>query len=86
MASSMESTFFGTEPRETNRMCLCVSLVLRFDLLVFRTRGVPGPTSKLSPRAPVQMGWRETEREGGKKPEGDRRKRGIPRPSCLSRA
>jgi hypothetical protein len=40
----------------------------------FRTRGVTGPTSKLSPRAPAQMGRRETEREGGKKPEGDRRK------------
>jgi hypothetical protein len=48
--------------------------------------GVLGPTSKLSPRAPSQMGRRETEREGGKKPEGDRRKRGNPRPSCLSRA
>jgi hypothetical protein len=55
------------------------------DLSAFRTRGVPGPTSKLSPRAPAQMGRRETEREGGKKPEGDRRKRGNPRPSCLSR-
>jgi hypothetical protein len=32
----------------------------------FETRGVPGPTSKLSPRAPAQMGRRETEREGGK--------------------
>ena len=37
------------------------------------TPGVPGPMSKLSPRAPAQMGQRETEREGGK-PEGDRRK------------
>jgi hypothetical protein len=46
--------------------------------------GVPGPTSKLSPRAPAQMGRREMEREGGKKPEGDRRKRGNPWPSCLS--
>jgi hypothetical protein len=48
--------------------------------------GVPGPTSKLSPRAPAQMGRRETEREGG----GSRRETGvrggIPRPSCLSRA
>jgi hypothetical protein len=52
----------------------------------FRTRGVPGPTSKLSPCTPAQMGRRETEREGGKKPKGDRRKRGNPRPSCLSRA
>jgi hypothetical protein len=52
----------------------------------FDPKGVPGPTSKLSPRAPAQMGRREMEREGGKKPEGDRRKRGNPRPSCLSRA
>jgi hypothetical protein len=35
-------------------------------LSAFRPRGVPGPTSKLSPRAPTQMGQRETEREGGK--------------------
>jgi hypothetical protein len=28
--------------------------------------GVPGPMSKLSPRAPAQMGRREAEREGGK--------------------
>jgi hypothetical protein len=41
--------------------------------------------SKLSSRAPAQMGRRETEREGGK-PEGDRRKgetrslRVVPRP------
>jgi hypothetical protein len=33
----------------------------------FRPRGVPGPTSKLSPRVPAQMGRRETEHEGGKK-------------------
>ena len=52
----------------------------------FGTRGVPGPTSKLSPRAPAQMGRRETERKGGRKPEGGRHKRGNPRPSCLSRA
>jgi hypothetical protein len=30
-ASSMGSGFFGTERRETNRLCLCVNLVLRFD-------------------------------------------------------
>jgi hypothetical protein len=28
--------------------------------------GVPGPTSKLSLRAPAQMSWRETRHEGGK--------------------
>jgi hypothetical protein len=49
----------------------------------FETRGVPGPTSKLSPRAPAQMGRREAEREGGEKqPEGDRRGRWNPLPSC----
>jgi hypothetical protein len=36
-------------------------------LSAFRPRGVPGPTSELSPRAPAQMGRRETEHEGGKK-------------------
>jgi hypothetical protein len=61
-------------------------LLIAQILSAFRTRGVPGPTSKLSPRAPAQMGRRETERERGKKPEGDMRKRGNPRPSCLSRA
>jgi hypothetical protein len=43
----------------------------------FDPGGVPGPTSKLSLRAPAQMGRRETEREGGK-PEGDMRKKGKP--------
>jgi hypothetical protein len=41
----------------------------------FRDQGVPGPTSKLSSRALAQMGRRETEREGGRQPEGDRRER-----------
>jgi hypothetical protein len=36
------------------------------SLSAFRDRGVPGPTSEMSPRAPAQMGRRETEREGGK--------------------
>jgi hypothetical protein len=43
----------------------------------FRPRGVPGPTSKLSPRAPAQMGRRETGHEGGKKTA-----KGEPRPPC----
>ena len=30
------------------------------------TPGVPGPTSKLSLRAPAQMGWRKTKHKGGK--------------------
>jgi hypothetical protein len=38
-----------------------------FFLSAFRPRGVPGPTSKLSPRVLAQMGRRETEHEGGKK-------------------
>jgi hypothetical protein len=48
------------------------------QLSAFRDRGVPGPTSKLSPRAPAQMGQRETEREGGRQSEGDRRERWNP--------
>jgi hypothetical protein len=40
----------------------------------FDPGGVPGPTSKLSPRVLAQMGRRETEHEGGKKEEGDRQK------------
>jgi hypothetical protein len=32
----------------------------------FGTRGVPGPASELSPRAPAQMGRREAERGGGR--------------------
>jgi hypothetical protein len=35
-------------------------------LSAFRDRGVPKPTSEMSPRAPAQMGRREAEREGGK--------------------
>jgi hypothetical protein len=38
----------------------------------FRDRGVPGPMSEMSSRAPAQMGRRETEREGG---GGDGRER-----------
>jgi hypothetical protein len=33
----------------------------------FRDRGVPGPMSEMSPRAPAQMRRREAEREGGKR-------------------
>jgi hypothetical protein len=40
----------------------------------FRNPGVPGPTSKLSPRAPAQIGRREAEREGGK---SSRRETGV---------
>jgi hypothetical protein len=54
-------------------------------LSAFRPRGVPGPTSKLSPRAPAQMDRRETEHEGGKL-EGHGRKNGKPAAFVLSRA
>jgi hypothetical protein len=37
------------------------------SLVGVSTPGVPGPTSKLSPRVPAQMGRRETEHEGGKR-------------------
>jgi hypothetical protein len=46
----------------------------RLKVSAFQTRGVPGPTSKLSPRAPAQMGRRETEHEGGKR---SRRETGV---------
>jgi hypothetical protein len=36
-------------------------------LSAFRDRGVPGPMSEMSSRAPAQMGRREAEREGGKR-------------------
>jgi hypothetical protein len=57
-------------------------------LSAFRDRGVPGPTSEMSSRAPAQMGRREAEREGGRKVTGDGRERGgnpaafvfVPRP------
>jgi hypothetical protein len=49
-----------------------------FFLSAFRDPGVPGPTSKLSPRALAQMARRETEREGGRKPEGDGHERWNP--------
>jgi hypothetical protein len=40
--------------------------------------GVPGPTSEMSPRAPAQIGRRETEREGGKRTAGTREGGGNP--------
>jgi hypothetical protein len=40
--------------------------VVLLYLSAFRPRGVPGPTSKLSLRAPAQMGRRETEHKEGK--------------------
>jgi hypothetical protein len=47
----------------------------RANCRCFETRGVPGPMSELSPRAPVQMGRRKAEREGG---EGSsRREAGV---------
>jgi hypothetical protein len=71
---------------------VCFSQLMRLldplYLSAFRDRGVPGPTSEMSPRAPTQMGRREAEREGGRKVVGDRRERGgnpaafvfVPRP------
>jgi hypothetical protein len=51
----------------------------------FRDRGVPGPTSEMSPRVPAQMGRREAEREGGERwPETGVREVQVPRPSCSS--
>jgi hypothetical protein len=51
------------------------------DIVGVSTPGVPGPTSKLSPRVPAQMGRRETEHKGGKKETG---KKGKPTAFVLS--
>jgi hypothetical protein len=40
------------------------------EVSAFRPWRVPGPTSKLSPRAPAQMGRRETECVGVSRPGG----------------
>jgi hypothetical protein len=68
--------------------CPRKNLMLILVLSAFRDRGVPEPTSEVSLRAPVQMGRREAEREGGKArwPELGVREVEIPRPSCSSRA
>jgi hypothetical protein len=58
--------------------------MLTHHLSAFRDRGVPRPTSEMSPRAPAQMGQRETEREGGNKGQPEReREVEIPWPSCF---
>jgi hypothetical protein len=80
----------GSKHRQLARQVEGVSLIQASSMAVtfqckialrpvsaFRPRGVPGPTSKLSPRAPAQMGRRETEHEGGRN-----RQRGNPRPPC----
>jgi hypothetical protein len=59
---------------------MCAKYQSKFLVSAFRPRGVPGLTSKLSPRVPAQMGQRETEHEGGKRKETG--ERGNPRPSC----
>jgi hypothetical protein len=50
---------------------------------VFRPQGVPGPTSKLSLRAPAQMGRRETGHKGGRTARGNRGLRVVLRPGRL---
>jgi hypothetical protein len=55
----------------------CAPDSLANDWLQFCRRfdpgGVPGPTSKLSPRVPAQMGRRETGHEGGRNSKGETR-------------
>jgi hypothetical protein len=50
---------------------------------VFRPRGVPGLTSKLSLRVPAQMGRRETEHKGGKTARGNHSLRVVLRPGRM---
>jgi hypothetical protein len=50
----------------------------------FETGGSLGRRVKMSPRAPAQMGRRETEHEGGKNRQSEREGEvEIPRPSCF---
>ena len=63
---ALDTRTLGTQTQVFDPLCLPPTY-----LSAFRNPGVPGPTSKLSPRAPAQMGRRETEREGGRQPEGD---------------
>jgi hypothetical protein len=52
---------------ETLRRHLLPFILRNWNLTVgVSTLGVPGPTSKLSPRVPAQMGRRETEHWGGR--------------------
>jgi hypothetical protein len=55
----------------------------RRQLSVFRPRGVPGPTSKLSLRAPAQMGRHEIGHKGGRTARGNRGLRVVLRPGRL---
>jgi hypothetical protein len=43
---------------------IVVGIIYQTMVSAFRSRGVPGPTSKLSLRVPAQMGRRETEHKG----------------------
>jgi hypothetical protein len=51
--------------------------------MVFRPRGVPGPTSKLSLRVPAQMGRRETGHKGGRTVRGTHGLRVVLRPGRM---
>jgi hypothetical protein len=52
---------------EHNSSTATLYTIYIYILSTFRDRGVSGPTSEMSPRAPAQMGRREAEREGGKR-------------------
>jgi hypothetical protein len=62
-------------------LCLNTEFVYQFTACTLCRRfdpgGVPGPTSKLSPRAPAQMGRCETEHEGVKKRQAKGETRGL---------
>jgi hypothetical protein len=53
------------ERKDTANLIIFNSL----NMSAFRSRGVPGPTSKLSLRVPAQMCRRETEHKGEQKRE-----------------
>jgi hypothetical protein len=62
--------FFIVIPGVTRLMMGIFLPSLDLLLSMFRPRGVPGPTSKLSPHVPAQMGQRETEHRDGKTAKG----------------
>jgi hypothetical protein len=78
----------GLKPHPSQLFCNLA--LLGFFLHNYFRRFEPGGSldRRVNCRRVLQPRWVGARRsaKGGKKPEGDKRKRGNPRPSCLSRA
>jgi hypothetical protein len=76
--------------RSSNRSCYSAGKVSHVGVMMFVGVSNPGGSldRRVNCRCVPQPRWVGARRsaKGGEKPEGDRRKRGNPRPSCLSRA